>query len=143
MAAKPNILLVDEDLPVRQALERALTVENFQVVFAASGHEAVQRFGEYQIDVLLLGLNSRNESGWDTVKRLIALQPLLPVIITTGRPGHQVSADAPAVDAWMEKPLDLPILIQTINELASQTPDHRRRLVNERPASAGNPLLDL
>ena len=68
-----NILLVDEDLPVRQALERALTVENFQVVFAATGHEAVQRFG----DVLLLGLNSRNDGGWDTVLRLTALKPLL------------------------------------------------------------------
>ena len=143
MPTKPNILLVDEDLPVRQALERALTVENFQVVFAATGHEAVQRFGEYHIDVLLLGLNSRNESGWDTLQRLTALQPLLPVIITTARPGHQMSANTPAVDAWMEKPLDLPVLIQTLNELASQTPDVRRRLVNERPASAGNPLSHL
>ena len=141
MATKPNILLVDEDLPVRQALERALTAENFQVVFAASMHEAEQRFGEYHIDVLLLGLNSRNESGWDTVQRLTALQPLLPVIITTARPGHQMSANTPAVDAWMEKPLDLPVLIQTLNELASQTPDDRRRVLNERPASVGNPLL--
>jgi two-component system response regulator MprA len=141
MATKANILLMDEDLPVRQALERALTVENFQVVFAASMHEAEQRFGETHIDVLLLGLNSRNESGWDTVQRLTALQPLLPVIITTARPGHQMSANTLTVDAWMEKPLDLPVLIQTLNELASQTPDDRRRLVNERPASAGNSLL--
>ena len=140
MTTKPNILLVDEDLPVRQALERALSVENFQVVFAATGHEAVQRFGEYHIDVLLLGLNSR-DGGWDTVLRLTALKPLLPVIITTARPGQPTTENARAVDAWMEKPLDLPVLIQTLNELASQTPDDRRRLVNERPASAGNPLL--
>jgi two-component system response regulator MprA len=143
MTTKPNILLVDEDLPVRQALERALSVENFQVVFAATGHEAVQRFGEYHIDVLLLGLNSRNDGGWDTVLRLTALKPLLPVIITTARPGQPTTENARAVDAWMEKPLNLPVLVQTLNELASQTPDVRRRLVNERPADAGNSFLHL
>jgi DNA-binding response OmpR family regulator len=136
MTTKPNILLVDEDLPVRQALERALSVENFQVVFAACGHEAIQRFGEYHIDVLLFGLNSRNDSGWDTVLRLTALKPLLPVIITTARPGHSTTENARAVDAWMEKPLNLPVLVQTLNELASQTPDVRHRLVNERPSGS-------
>ena len=143
MATKANILLVDEDLPVRQALERALSVENFQVVFAATGHEAIRRFGEYHIDVLLLGLNSRNDSGWDTVLRLTALKPLLPVIITAARPGHPMTERARAVDAWMEKPLNLPVLVQTLNELVSQTPDVRRRLVNERPADAGNSFLRL
>ena len=126
---------------MRQALERALTVENFQVIFAACGHEAIRRFGEYHIDVLLLGLNSRNDSGWDTVLRLTALKPLLPVVITAARRGHPTTENARAVDAWMEKPLNLPVLVRTLNELASQTPDVRRRLVNERPASAGNPLL--
>jgi DNA-binding response OmpR family regulator len=138
-----NILLVDEDLPVRQALGRALTVENFHVLCAASGQEALVRFGEYPIDVLLLDLHPRNESGWDTVRRLTALRPLLPVVIITARNGHQTSANARGVDAWMEKPLDLPILIQLLNEFASQTPDVRRRLIRERSVNVEQPVLQL
>src|SRR5260221_2971824 len=134
MAARANIRLVDEDVPVQQALGRALTLENFQVVCAASAHEAVQRFEEQQIDVLVLGLNQRDDRGWDTLKRLTAIQPLLPVVVTIARPGAQTAAGIRAVDAWMEKPLDLPILIQTLSELASQTPDVRRRVLSERPA---------
>lgn len=130
-----NVLLVDEDLPVRQALGRALTVENFNVVSAASGHEAVQQFGENPIDVLLLDLNPQNERSWDTLRRLIALKPLLPVIIITARFRQQAAGKAGAVDAWMEKPLDIPILIQVLNELASQPPDVRYRLRSQRTAN--------
>jgi len=107
MATKPNILTGGRGSPGATTAGARPDSGNFQVVFVLTGHEAVQRFGEYHIDVLLLGLNSRNESGWDTLQRLTALQPLLPVIITTARPGHQMSANTPAVDAWMEKPLDL------------------------------------
>jgi len=138
-----NILLVVEDLPVRQALGRALTVENFHVVGAASGQEALLRFREYPIDILLLDLHPTNESGWDTVRRLTAFRPLLPVIIITARNGYQTSANAREIDAWMEKPLDLPVLVQLLSELASQTPDVRRRLIRERSAFVEQPVLQL
>jgi DNA-binding response OmpR family regulator len=136
VARQTHVLLVDEDLPVRQALGRALTVENFHVVSAGSGSEAVQRFGEQSIDVLLLDLNPQSERGWDTLRRLTALQPLLPVIIITARAGQLTSGStARTVDAWMEKPLDIPVLIQVLNELASQTPDVRHRVVTRRTAN--------
>src|SRR5262249_49615367 len=35
----------------------------------------------------------------------------------------------------------LPVLVQTLNKLASQTPEFRRRLVNERPAANENFFL--
>ena len=42
MTKQTNILLIDEDLMVRQALGQALAMENYHVVYAANGHEALR-----------------------------------------------------------------------------------------------------
>ena len=57
------MLLIDDDLTVRQSLEQALTLENFLVVGVSNGIEALQEFGKKPIDVVLLDLNLGEESG--------------------------------------------------------------------------------
>src|SRR5262245_11462637 len=85
MAQNPHILLVDENTSVREALQRALRSENFQVVSAASGSEALRKFEENQIDAALVDLNlDRHESGWDVFQALTHLAPLLPIIVMVG-----------------------------------------------------------
>jgi len=112
---------VDDDYTVRQSLEQALILENFRVVAAANGQEALRGFGEHRIDILLLDLNLGQETGWDTLRQLRQIQPLLPVIIMTGNPG-QCAPRSTRVDAFMEKPLDLPVLIRKLTELGG-TPE--------------------
>jgi len=124
---RKNILLIDDDLMVRQALGHALTAENYQVVPAANRHEALHEIGQQRIDILLLDLNPRTENGWETLQRLTALQPHLPVVAMTARPEHEPNSRAQAVDALLEKPLSLSVLLQVLNQLASQTPTPRRR----------------
>src|SRR5438093_9556212 len=119
MARQTNILLIDEDTTVRQALGQVLTVENYRVVPAANRQEALREFGQNQIDIVLLDLNPRHENGWETLQRLIALQPHLPVIAMTARLELQEPCSAHGVDVLMEKPLNLAVLIQTLNELSS------------------------
>jgi CheY-like chemotaxis protein len=127
MIKRTKILLIDDDLMVRQALGQVLTAENYQVVPAANRHEALHEVGQQPIDIVLLDLNPRTESGWETLQRLTALQPHLPVVAMTARPEHESnSSRAQAVHALLEKPLSLSILLQVLNELASQTPTPRR-----------------
>jgi two-component system response regulator PilR (NtrC family) len=124
---RKNILLVDDDLMVRQALEQALTAENYQVVQAANRHEALHEVGQHSIDIVLLDLTPRAENGWETLQRLTALQPHLPVVAMTARPEHETNSRSHAVDALLEKPLSLSVLLQVLNQLTSQTPTPRRR----------------
>jgi DNA-binding response OmpR family regulator len=121
------ILLIDDDLMVRQALEHVLAVENYQVVPAANRQEALQEFGKRQIDIVVIDVNPRHENGWETVQRITSLEPRVPVVGMTARAEQQeFTSSADAVDALMDKPLDVPVLIQTLNELLSQTPKSRR-----------------
>ena len=128
MTRQTNILLIDDDVMVRQALGQALTVENYHVVPAANRQEALREVGNHPIDIVLLDVNPRNENGWETVRRLTAVQPHVAVIAMTARPEqHESNSSANAVDALLEKPLNLYVLIRTLDRLASQNPELRQR----------------
>jgi two-component system, NtrC family, response regulator GlrR len=113
MARKANILLVDDDRSVRESLGQALQGENFQVVSASSGPEALSKIEHNHIDVALLDLNLGQESGWDTFQRLNGL----PVIVMSARPECFAHASAPEAAALMEKPLDMAVLFKTLQDL--------------------------
>ena len=117
MARKTNVLLVDDDVSVLESLGQALQEENFQVVSAASGREALRKFGENRIDVALLDLNLGEESGWDTFERLHG--HLVPVIVMSAQPDAFTHASAPAAAALLEKPIDMSVLFKMLFDLKS------------------------
>lgn len=128
MNRQTNILLIDDDLMVRQALRQALTVENYHVVPAANRQEALREFGDHPIDIVLLDVDPRKENGWETVRRLTTLRPHLLVIGMTARPEqHDSTSGLHAIDALLEKPINLYVLIQTLDQLCSQNPELRGR----------------
>src|SRR5436190_19144927 len=95
-----NILLIEGDLMVRQAIGQALAVENYRVVPAQNQQEALREFRsqpiDQPIDLVLLDLNPREENAWETVQCLTALQPNLPVVAMTARlEEHDSTAIAP------------------------------------------------
>jgi CheY-like chemotaxis protein len=111
---------------VRQALGQVLAVENYRVVCAPNQREALREFNsqplDQPIDLVLLDLNPRNESAWETVQHLTALQPNVPVVAMTARL-EQYDSSCPdlSVDAVVEKPLDIVSLMQTLSDLTSST----------------------
>jgi DNA-binding NtrC family response regulator len=121
MARRVSILLVDDDSTVRQSLEQALLLEDYQVVSAANRSEALRGFGEHKIDVALLDVHLGEESGWDTCKDLRKIRPKLPVIMMTGHSDELLIAPAQPVEAFLEKPLDLALLIRKLAEFAAMS----------------------
>src|SRR5262245_28817505 len=139
--AKTNILLVDDDCSVREALGQALCNERFHVVSAANGPEALRKFGENQIDIALLDLNLGEESGWDTFHRLSGLQPLLPIIVMSARSDSFANASASAAAAVMEKPLDMPLLFEKLQSLCSQMARETRTSSRSKEVARSEKLL--
>ena len=115
-----TVLIVDDDAPIRESLRKVLQTEGYQVVLAADGQGALDRFQSERVDLLLLDLNLPAKSGWDLFERFTAINLLLPIIIITGREDQHRVARAAGVGALMEKPLDVPWLLQTIKSLLSE-----------------------
>jgi CheY-like chemotaxis protein len=130
---KKTILLVDDDPGVRRMLQRVLEEEDYVVVPAADGLEALERAKTAAPDLVLLDLNLPMQNGWDTFERLTTENPLLAVIIITARPNQLFPALASGAGALMEKPLDLPKLLRTIRDLLAEPAESRlARMAGER-----------
>jgi chemosensory pili system protein ChpA (sensor histidine kinase/response regulator) len=120
-----SILVVDDDIAVRESLARVLESENYEVLLAAEGKEAVQIIREGAPDLVLLDITMPGKNGWDIFERIEKLYPMLPVIIITARPNQQPRASGYGIDALMEKPLDFPVLLATIERLLGEAPAAR------------------
>jgi DNA-binding response OmpR family regulator len=117
---KPRVLLVDDDRSILDALGTVIESEGFEVVRAADGHEAVEKFCQQPVDIVLLDLNMPVKGGWDTLKRLTTINPLLPIIVITARPDAYPVAMAMGVPVLMQKPLDIPLLLEAMRELLAE-----------------------
>jgi CheY-like chemotaxis protein len=115
-----RILLVDDEHSIREGLGKVLSAENYEVVLAENGQQAVSKQGAERIDLLLLDLHLPAKDGWAVLKWVAEVNPSLPVILITGRPNQRRLAEQAGADALMEKPLDVPLLLQTIRELLDE-----------------------
>jgi len=132
---KPKVLLVDDDVSVLAALSGVLRDEGYDVIQASDGHEAIRNFKAVGgTDLVLLDLCMPVKGGWETFELLTARNPLLPVIVITARPGQYVTAAAAGVAALMEKPLDIPELLETMRKLLAEPRETRlARLAGKNP----------
>jgi CheY-like chemotaxis protein len=117
---RPRVLLVDDDRSILDALGAVIESEGFELVRAANGHEALERFREHRIDIVLLDLNMPVKGGWDTLERLTTVNPLLPIIVITARSDVYPVAMASGVAALMQKPLNIPTLLEVMRELLGE-----------------------
>jgi len=85
-----EVLLVDDDELVRQATVDLLAVAGCRTTALASGQQALESLRSGPLpDLVLLDLNMPAMDGKETLERIRALQPELPVIIVSGQPGVQ------------------------------------------------------
>lgn len=126
-----TILLADDDAGVRAMLGQALVSEQYEVITAKTGREAAAKFVAHQPDLVLLDLNMPGKDGWEAFDLMSHTHPLVPVIVITAKPQQYAHAVKLGVDALMEKPLHLPLLLETIKDLIAESEsDRMRRLTN-------------
>ncbi len=125
-AGQQRILVADDDTSVRSSLAAVLESEGYGVHEARNGIEAVARAIEHSPDLVLLDLNMPHWDGWATFNRLNRVTPLLPVIVITARANEYEKAVRLGVDALMEKPLNIPLLVFAIKRLTRE--GHKRQV---------------
>jgi CheY-like chemotaxis protein len=124
---KQRVLIIDDDASVRESLRKVLKGAGYEITTAADGEEALTQFVPGQIDLVLLDLNLPFRGGWDVFERLTTQHPTTPLIIITGMPDQYQTALAAGVGALMEKPIDAPALLKTMDELLAEPPEARLR----------------
>ncbi len=117
--------MVDDEKSIRESLSKVLRTEGYEVVLAEDGQEAIEKLIQEPIDILVLDIGLPVKDGWATLRWLAQVNPLFPVIVITGRWKQAELAEAAGVDVLMEKPLNVPMLLQNIRDLLQEPPEVR------------------
>ena len=118
----PVVAIVDDELPVRRALQRLLGTAGFETRLFSSGSEFMDALDG--IDCLILDLHLPGMSGFDVQKALATKGSHIPVVVLTGNdtPANRTRSLAEGACAYLTKPVDGDQLLQTLNALPQPAP---------------------
>ena len=124
-----RVLVADDDSAVRESLKKLLESAGYEVSTAADGDEAEAKIAAEPVDLLILDLSLPKQDGWNVFGLATALRPLLPIVILTGRKDQAENAFLPGIAAFLEKPVDVPVLLNVVSRLMSEPPETRLRRI--------------
>ncbi|SDP91747.1 two-component system, OmpR family, response regulator TctD [Rhodoferax sp. OV413] len=118
-----NILLVEDDLNLVDALSRMLVARGFQVVCCADGIEALVMLRQRQFDAALLDLTLPGLDGLEVLQRLRDEGSRLPVLVMTARTAveDRVLGLNSGADDYLSKPFDVEELVARLKALVRRS----------------------
>jgi len=99
-------LVIEDEVALREALQRDLAAAGFTVDVAADGEEGLFAGTEYPIDVAVIDLGLPKISGLDVIRRLRAQDKRFPILILTARDRWQDKVEGldAGADDYVAKP---------------------------------------
>lgn len=111
-----KILIVDDDRSIRNTLKNILEFEKYQVEEASDGFECLIKIKRNDYDVLILDIKMPKMDGMETLERIQALKPDIPVVMISGHGTIDTAVEAVKKGAYdfIQKPPDLNRLLITL-----------------------------
>ena len=118
-----TILVVEDYDDVRRMLKVLLEFEEFQVVEAATGSEALEAIKKQPPDVILMDLALPGFDGFETIRRIRATDGFqnTPIIVLTAytEPSSYETAHRAGSNYFMAKPIDFDELAALLRHIMS------------------------
>ncbi|MEM9517826.1 MAG: response regulator transcription factor [Actinomycetota bacterium] len=108
----PKILIAEDDRRVRESLERALTLEGYDVVTAGDGARALELHTDEPADLLLLDVSMPNADGLSVCRRIRDRGDDTPVLMLTAR--HEVQDRVAGLDAGADDYVVKPFALEEL-----------------------------
>lgn len=112
-----KILVVDDEKDFLDGLKERLELRDVKPSTAASGKEAIEKLKEEEPEVMVLDLKMPGMDGMEVLKTVKKAYPTTQVIILTGHGTEEAKAKAEKLGAYayMEKPVEMDALVETLN----------------------------
>lgn len=115
-----KVLVVDDEPSILVTLGLVLKSEGFDVETASSGKAAKAALAEGHFDLVLTDLSLENPTSGYEVVRAAKTRPTRPaILVISGFPDLLGRWEAEGADAGLQKPTEVPELLETINRLVS------------------------
>jgi two-component system, OmpR family, response regulator MprA len=124
------ILMVDDDVSLRTALERVLAASGFEVVVAEDGDEALSLVRRRHFDAVVLDVVMPGRDGIEVCESLRRAGSQLPILMLTARDTirDRVTGLEAGADDYLTKPFANDELIARLRALLRRAGGHGERL---------------
>jgi len=131
---KKSILIIDDEVRIRNSLKEILEDEGFAVFAASDGYEGLKTAEEEFPDLVLLDIWMPGIDGIEVLSKLRENLPQIQVIMISGHGTVETAVKATRLGAYdfIEKPLSLEkILLAVNNALSYQKLEEENRLLQQ------------
>src|SRR2546426_230498 len=138
MKNKSQVLLVDDDVALLQALPQALflKMDNVRVDTCDSALEALKQIQERDYDAIVSDIKMPGMDGLAMLEKIQALRPETPTLLITGHGEHDLAIRALRGGAYdfIQKPIDREYVVAALyraiqtHQLRCQVREHQRAL---------------
>jgi two-component system, NtrC family, response regulator PilR len=131
----PSILIVDDELSLREMLEILLSREGYNVATAASGPEALELFKKNLFHVVLTDIRMRPMDGLSLLKAIKALRPQTEVIMISAFADQETAIEAMNEGAYdfFPKPFNNKELKQVVKDALAKAEGEPSPTVEKGP----------
>ena len=122
--SKGNILIVEDNMDNYELVRFVLERNGYDVFLAVNGRDGVDAARLQKPDLILMDLSMPGMDGWDATT-LIKQDPEtkhIPLVALTVHtlPSDRKRALEAGVDAYLTKPINMKMLVKTVNETIEQ-----------------------
>jgi signal transduction histidine kinase len=113
-----NVLVVDDNEPVRRTMATLLGTNMWDVIEASDGLEALSVLERLRPDIIVTDNSMPGITGEELARKVRELYPALPILIVSGNPLEELPIDG---CRFLPKPFGGAALVSAIEELLSAT----------------------
>ncbi len=122
-----TILIVDNDLQVRRAIELILRYSGYHVVMAESGPEGIKKASSLQPDLILMDVMMPEMDGFETIRRIRQLSecdhiPIILLSVLGNQAEARVKGESVGVCDCIAKPVKVDELRDRIDACLKSKP---------------------
>ena len=134
-----RILVVDDDKNTRMLFKAVLEADNYSVVTAENGEDALRVMDSTHIDLVVLDVMMPKMDGYAFTKTLRQSDNNLPILMVSAKqlPADKKQGFLVGADDYMTKPIDEEEMLLRIRALL-----RRARIASERKIVLGSVVLD-
>lgn len=130
----PIVLVVEDEVPLRESVSRHLSASGFTVIEAGSVADGLAAAWEHQPDVVLIDVLLPDGSGYELCTRLRPITAAAIIYITAlGQDRNVVQGLATGADDYIAKPFSLDVLVARIQAQLRRTASPRKGRIDLPP----------
>ena len=111
-----TILIVDDEIGIRQSLGALLRDEGYEIEAVASGEECLEQIGRRNFDLILLDVWLKKMDGLETLERIQQIEAAPMAVMISGHGNIETAVRATKLGAFdfIEKPLSLEKIVLVV-----------------------------